>query len=143
MLPAYVDAVLDVVDLIPPAKVLSYGDVAVLLDRGGPRQVGSVMSHHGSAVSWWRVIRASGQPPEGHDAQALEHYRDEETPLRGRTSGESPSWRVDMAAARWNPTEAEFIHLDAVAARLMDETGAAPQGLSEAILSEPHDGMPS
>lgn len=141
MLPAYVDAVLDVVDLIPPAKVLSYGDVAVLLDRGGPRQVGSVMSRHGSAVPWWRVIRASGQPPEGHDAQALEHYRDEETPLRGRTGGETPSWRVDMPAARWNPSEAEFIHLDAVAAKLMDQTGATGQGVPDPTLSDPRDGI--
>jgi alkylated DNA nucleotide flippase Atl1 len=89
----YVEAVLDVAELIPPGQVLSYGDIAVLLERGGPRQVGSVMSHHGSAVAWWRVIRAGGQPPQGHDAAALVHYRGESTALRGDTAVGKPGER--------------------------------------------------
>lgn len=132
----YVEAVLDVAELIPPGQVLSYGDIAVLLERGGPRQVGSVMSHHGSAVAWWRVIRAGGQPPQGHDAAALVHYRGESTALRGDTAvgkpGERPSWRVDMALARWNPAESDFLRIDAIAARLHS---------TEAEMSVPHDGL--
>ncbi|MGO4385581.1 MGMT family protein [Specibacter sp. RAF43] len=126
----YIEAVLDVIELIPAGCVLSYGDIAALLERGGPRQVGSVMSRHGSAVPWWRVIRADGRPPQCHDARALVHYRREATALRGQTGGEHPSWRVDMAAARWNPTEAQFDAIDAIAARL-----------SAAALSDPHDGL--
>lgn len=114
----YVEAVLDVVELIPPGHVVSYGDIAVLLESGGPRQVGSVMSHHGSAVTWWRVIQASGKPPLCHDATALSHYREEGTALRGETSGDHPSWRVAMSSARWNPTDTDFDAIDAIAARL-------------------------
>jgi len=91
----YAEAVLDAVELIPPGRVLSYGDVAELVGRGGPRQVGRVMSLYGGAVPWWRVIRADGTPPPGHERRAHEHYRAEGTPLRpdGR--------RVDMRRARW------------------------------------------
>ncbi len=123
----YVEAVLDVVDLIPAGRVLAYGDIAALLERGGPRQVGSVMSHHGSAVPWWRVIRAGGQPPVCHDATALVHYRQEETALRGDTDGGHPSWRVDLAAARWKPTDDDFDRIDAIAARLQGVEDPAPE----------------
>ena len=99
-----------------------------LLERGGPRQVGAVMSHHGSAVPWWRVIRAGGQPPVCHGAGALAHYPEEATGLRGRTGLEHPSWRVVMAAARWNPTEADFQRIDAIAGRL-HAAEAPPSGL--------------
>lgn len=135
----YVEAVLDVAELIPAGAVLSYGDIAALLERGGPRQVGAVMSHHGSAVAWWRVIRASGQPPLGHDARALVHYGEEATALRGEISGEHPSWRVDMSAARWNPTEPDFERIDLIAARL-HATEATPSGIHPQM-SEPRDGL--
>ncbi len=121
----YVEAVLAVAELIPPAQVLSYGDIAALLESGGPRQVGAVMSAHGSAVSWWRVIRASGCAPVCHGGRALVHYRAEDTALRGDTSDEAlaaasrtPSWRVDMAAARWNPSASEMDIIDVIAERL-------------------------
>jgi alkylated DNA nucleotide flippase Atl1 len=135
----YVEAVLDVVELIPAGQVLSYGDIAALLESGGPRQVGSVMSHHGSAVPWWRVIRAAGLPPVCHDAKALAHYREEATALRGETGGEHPSWRVDMAQARWNPTEPEFDAIDAIAARLHAAVG--PEAGPAAKMSVPRDGL--
>ncbi|SFO67889.1 MULTISPECIES: MGMT family protein [Actinomadura] len=91
----YAEAVLDAVERIPPGRVLSYGDVAELVGRGGPRQVGRVMSLYGGAVPWWRVIRADGNPPSGLEIEARENYRAEGTPLRpdGR--------RVDMGRARW------------------------------------------
>jgi alkylated DNA nucleotide flippase Atl1 len=97
-LPPYASDVLDVVELIPPGRVMSYGDIAEYLGAGGPRQVGSVMSHYGGAVAWWRVLRADGTPLPGEEHRALEAYRAERTPLRpgGR--------RVDMAKARWDGT---------------------------------------
>ena len=116
----YIEAVLEVVEQIPAGAVLSYGDVAVLLDDGGPRQVGSVLSHYGSAVPWWRVIRAAGLPPQGHDESALEHYRTEGTVLKGRTTGADRNWRVDMKASRWDPSEAQFLQLDAIRDRLAE-----------------------
>ncbi|HJV99575.1 MAG TPA: MGMT family protein [Arthrobacter sp.] len=118
----YVEAVLAVLELVPRGAAVAYGDVAELLGTGGPRQVGSVMSHYGSGVPWWRVLKASGQAPEGHEAAALRHYLDEGTPLLGSPddflrTGEG-RWRVDLAAARWAPTDAEFDQLDAIADRL-------------------------
>lgn len=118
----YVEAVLAVLALVPRGAAVAYGDVAELLGTGGPRQVGSVMSHYGSGVPWWRVLKASGQAPEGHEAAALRHYLDEGTPLLGSPddflrTGEG-RWRVDLAAARWAPTDAEFDQLDAIADRL-------------------------
>lgn len=114
----YVEAVLAVVDLVPAGSALSYGDVAELLGSGGPRQVGAVMSHYGSAVPWWRVLKASGHAPSGHEARALEHYLEEGTVLLGDyarylRTGEG-SWRVDLAAARWAPQEADFRRIDAL-----------------------------
>ncbi|NYE95021.1 alkylated DNA nucleotide flippase Atl1 [Psychromicrobium silvestre] len=128
----YIDAVRDLVTLIPPGRVLAYGDVAELLGLGGPRQVGSVMSHHGDNLPWWRVLRASGQPPEGHDERALAEYRKEQTPLRGKTSGQDASWKVDMRRARWQPAEQEWLSLDALAERFEPR---------DRILSEPDDEM--
>ncbi|RFS84921.1 cysteine methyltransferase [Actinomadura spongiicola] len=92
----YAEAVLDAVERIPPGRVLAYGDVAELVGRGGPRQVGRVMALYGGAVPWWRVVRADGSPASGHEVEAHENYRAERTPLRpdGR--------RVDMARARWD-----------------------------------------
>ncbi|MBW8173813.1 MGMT family protein [Ornithinimicrobium sp. Arc0846-15] len=92
----FVDAVLAAVEHVPSAKVMTYGDVAEYIGRGHPRLVGWVMAHYGSEVAWWRVLRAGGLPPQGHEDEALEHYRDEGTPLRKQGD------RVDLALARWS-----------------------------------------
>ena len=96
-LDGFASRVLDVVDAIPAGRVMSYGDIAGYLGEGGPRQVGRVMALWGGGVAWWRVIRADGTPPPGHEHAALARYREEATPLR---SEESPV-RVDMRRARW------------------------------------------
>ena len=95
-MPDFAAEVLDVVEAIPAGMVMTYGDVAEYLGRGGPRQVGQVMSRWGGAVPWWRVLKADGSPPPGHEAEALRHYRGERTPLR--PGGE----RVDLRRARWD-----------------------------------------
>ncbi len=96
-LPPFAELVLDLVDRIPPGRVMTYGDVAEFLEQGGPRQVGRVMALYGGAVSWWRVVRADGALLPGHEERALAEYRVEGTPLRGR--GEQ---RLDLRAARWD-----------------------------------------
>lgn len=83
----FVDAVLDVVATIPPGRVMSYGQVAATFGSRSARGVGRVLAHHGSEVPWWRVVRAGGLPPSGHDSEALEHYRAEATPLATRADG--------------------------------------------------------
>lgn len=118
----YVTAVLAVVDLVPSGSAVAYGDVAELLGAGGPRQVGTVMSHYGSSVAWWRVLRASGEAPPCHEADALRHYLEESTPLHGAyeaflRTGEG-RWRVDLTAARWAPTEPDFDQLDVISDQL-------------------------
>lgn len=80
---AYVEAVLRIVEQVPAGQVVTYGDVAAAVGRGGPRQVGAVMSRFGATVSWWRVVRADGQPARGHEDRALTMLRAEGTPLTG------------------------------------------------------------
>jgi alkylated DNA nucleotide flippase Atl1 len=102
-LPEYAERVLDVADLIPPGRVMTYGDIAEWLGDGGPRQVGHVMALYGSAVPWWRVVRADGVLLPGHEQTALGHYRAESTPLREAarsTQGHLP--RLDLRRARWD-----------------------------------------
>jgi alkylated DNA nucleotide flippase Atl1 len=103
---AYVEAVLRVVESIPPGRVMAYGQIAHVVGRGGPRQVGAVMSAYGSGVPWWRVVRADGTLPTCHQRGALEHYRVEGTPLSGEAAGGSGATRVHMARAAWEPATA-------------------------------------
>ena len=124
----YADAVLGVADLIPSGRVLSYGDIAELLGAGGPRQVGAVMSSRGSEVCWWRVLRASGQPPQRHAGRAWEHYRREGTPVRGTSDDDGAGYRVLIAAARWQPTDAEWAALDTLREGLQDSSAAPADG---------------
>lgn len=92
----FVSAVLELVDSIPPGKVMAYGEVAAALGSRASRAVGQVMAYYGSDVAWWRVVRASGHPALDHSTRALQHYRAEGTPLKW--SGET--YRVDLALAR-------------------------------------------
>jgi len=95
----FAEAVLDVVAAIPPGSVMTYGDVAAVLGSRAARAVGNVMAWYGSDVAWWRVIRASGHPAIGHEARALEHFREEGTPLVTSTDG----YRVNLRLARYLP----------------------------------------
>ncbi len=94
---AYVEAVLRAVERIPPGRVATYGDLAAAVGRGGPRQVGTVMSRFGAAVPWWRVVRADGQPARGHEERALAQLRTEGAPVVGT--------RVLLSQARWLPLD--------------------------------------
>jgi alkylated DNA nucleotide flippase Atl1 len=124
-LPPFAELVLELTERIPPGRVLTYGDVAEYLageeDQvlppgavgrrvGGPRQVGRVMTLYGGSVPWWRVVRADGALLPGHELRALEHYREEGTPLRS-VRGRGPARgsaaaehlpRLDLPRARWD-----------------------------------------
>lgn len=116
----YDEAVLAVAELIPAGRVLSYGDIAELLGRGGARQVGKVMSTSGSSVSWWRVIRAAGTLPADLQAQAESYWEAEGTARRAST--------VDMRVARWMPDEAAHHLIEAIAQRLPEPKSPVPGG---------------
>jgi len=96
----FAESVLDLVEQIPPGRVMAYADVATVLGSGGARAVGTVMARFGSGVPWHRVIRSDGSPPAGHEAEALRRHRREGTPLVASGT------RVDIAAARWWPADA-------------------------------------
>jgi methylated-DNA-protein-cysteine methyltransferase-like protein len=95
----YVEAVLALVERIPPGRVMSYGAIADHLaehsGRTSPRLVGSIMARYGGGVPWHRVVTAGGRLPPGHEAEARARLIVEGVPLRGDG--------VDVAAATWRP----------------------------------------
>ena len=92
---AYLEEVLSLIEAVPPGCVTTYGDLAEMVGRGGPRQVGSVLARHGAGVPWWRVVRADGRPADGLAERALRHLADEGVELG--------NGRVRLARARWCP----------------------------------------
>lgn len=94
---AYVEEVLEVVELIPAGRVTSYGRIAAVVGRGGPRQVGQVMAAFGEEVPWWRVVRADGSLPMAKQRRARPHYLQEGTPMR-------TTMAVDIRQALWDPS---------------------------------------
>ncbi len=101
---AYVEQVLQLVEAIPPGRATTYGLIADVVGRGGPRQVGRVLALHGGPVPWWRVVRADGSLPEFHQREAVARYREESTPLRGEITDAS-TLRVDLDKALWTPDQ--------------------------------------
>ena len=94
----YVELVLSAVEQIPPGRVATYKDIAEIVGRGGPRQVGQVMAKFGGGVPWWRVVRADGRPARSLEERGLRLLRADQTPIKGD--------RVDMARARFTGDEA-------------------------------------
>lgn len=90
-------AVLDLVDRIPPGRVMTYGGIAGVLGRGGPRGVGAVMARDGRAVPWWRVVRANGALVAYLMVEAQVHWHEERTPVRRGV--------VDLERAAWWPPD--------------------------------------
>ncbi|MEO9180728.1 MAG: MGMT family protein, partial [Acidimicrobiales bacterium] len=83
----FVESVLEIVNAIPAGRVMTYGEVAAVLGSRGARAVGLIMSRYGSELPWWRVVRAGGHPPQGHETRALEQYWAEGMPLIQTPSG--------------------------------------------------------
>lgn len=102
----FASAVLAIVRQVPAGRVVTYGDIAWALGTNAPRAVGRVLALYGHAVAWWRVVPASGHPPQGHARLALPHYLEEGTPLREPKdiprNGESfaDHYRIALSAAR-------------------------------------------
>jgi alkylated DNA nucleotide flippase Atl1 len=92
--------VYEVVSAIPPGRAMTYGEVAAMIGSRAARAVGRVLAHSSDDLPWWRVVRAGGYPPIGHEKTALDQYEKEGTPLLQSTSGSGI--RVDLRIARWN-----------------------------------------
>lgn len=92
--------VASVVEDIPPGRTMSYGDIGRIIGAG-PRQVGRVLATASAGWTWWRVTRSDGTLPPDLQHEALQHYREESTPVR--------NGHADRRASRWDPWEdAEF-----------------------------------
>lgn len=94
---SYVERVLGAVEAVPPGRVTSYGDLAALLGDGGPRRIALVLSRHGAAVAWWRVVRTNGSAAPLVRDRARGAWAAEGTPTAGD--------RINMARARLRPIE--------------------------------------
>jgi alkylated DNA nucleotide flippase Atl1 len=88
----FVEAVLSMVERVPPGRVTTYGAIAEALGDRGPRSVGRVMSTFGGSVPWWRVVHADGSLPPCHDDETRIRYLEEGTAFR-------PTGRVDLRLA--------------------------------------------
>ena len=95
----YVEAVLSLVERIPPGRVMTYGSVAEwvreLTGKGSARTVGNVMARYGGPVPWHRVVGANGRLQTGLEIEARQRLIGEGVPFRGD--------RVDMTRAAWYP----------------------------------------
>lgn len=92
----YVEAVLTLIEQVPPGRVTTYGALAAAVGEAGPRQVGRVLALHGDAVPWWRVVRADGTTADCHGGTAGRLLADEHAPMRAADA-------VDLTAAMWWP----------------------------------------
>lgn len=74
-----VERVLRIIELVPEARVVSYGTVG-LVASCSPRYVGRVVKEFGSNVTWWKIVNAAGVLPETLLPKAREHWDEEGTP---------------------------------------------------------------
>jgi alkylated DNA nucleotide flippase Atl1 len=99
----YVEAVLRLVERIPPGRVMAYGAIAEWLfdefGRGSARRVGTIMAQYGATVPWHRVVSGGGRLPPGHETAARARLEAEGVVFRGP--------RIRMADYAWWPLDAE------------------------------------
>lgn len=71
-----------VVRLIPPGRVVSYGDLAAMFEVN-PRLIGRIMAiSDGHSLPWWRVLNSYGDLPSDLLRLALPHWQDEGIALK-------------------------------------------------------------
>ena len=74
-----VEAVLRVVEAIPPGSAATYGMIARAIGTG-PRIVGRIMHEWGGGVPWWRVVNVHGTFPTTVREDGLSHWVSEGMP---------------------------------------------------------------
>lgn len=81
-------SVLLAVASVPAGRVTTYGQIAQIVGRGGPRAVARILATRGDSVCWWRVVRADGTIAAPGVAEATRLLADEGVEVR--------DGRVDM-----------------------------------------------
>ena len=74
-----VEAVLRVVEEIPPGRVATYGMIARAVGTG-PRVVGRIMHDWGGGVPWWRVVNVHGTFPTTVRGEGVDEWQREGIP---------------------------------------------------------------
>lgn len=100
-------AILKVVQLIPPGRVMSYGQAAAYLGMPrGARQVGWTMSSmDGMDFPWWRVLNNAGKITiRGNQLSDAERQR----ALLEAEGVEIRDYQLDIARYRFRPTAAQL-----------------------------------
>jgi methylated-DNA-protein-cysteine methyltransferase related protein len=93
----YTELVLQLVERIPPGRVMTYGAIAEALaevsGRNSARQVGTIMARYGGGVPWHRVVNSAGRLPPGHESRAAALLQAEGVAMRsGRVIIETTAW---------------------------------------------------
>ncbi len=105
-----VELVLRAVDLIPPGRVVAYGDLGRLVGIG-PRQIGAVLSRHADGSPWWRVTDAKGNFAPALLESARPHWLEEGIEFRAGGRGcRIEEHRADLArlAREWRTAVADL-----------------------------------
>jgi methylated-DNA-protein-cysteine methyltransferase-like protein len=104
----YAEQVLAIVSSIPPGKVMTYGQIALLIPpppgvppevyvKLSPRWVGSVMAHAPDNVPWQRVINSQGKISERPGMGPLAQRQ----LLEGEGVAFDDRGRVNLAKYQW------------------------------------------
>lgn len=103
-------SVLKVVSLVPKGKVVSYGQVALII--GVPRaaiQVGWVLHEFGDSVPWWRVVNKKGRI----STTCMEHDANMQKVLLENDGVKvSEDFMIDMEIYRFIPGDDIFDNLE-------------------------------
>ncbi|WP_271986262.1 MGMT family protein [Pseudoclavibacter terrae] len=85
------DEVRRIVHDVPRGQVITYGEIAALIQTS-PRHAGRLVSQLGDGSPWWRVVYSDGSPATCHNGAAPSMLAHEAIPMCGD--------RVDIRRAR-------------------------------------------
>ncbi|MEM7404898.1 MAG: MGMT family protein [Pseudomonadota bacterium] len=103
-LPPLNAAIYRMVARVPPGRVATYGQIASLLGRCGPRQVGTALSRipAGHAVPWQRIVNARGEISARRDGSGSPEQR---TRLESEGVVFDSRGRIDLQRFGWSREE--------------------------------------
>ena len=100
---AFTDKVIEITNLIPKGKVVSYGQVALMAGvPRGARQVGWILHQFGDKTPWWRVINNAGRISTKcleHDANMQKEF------LKKEGVQVTKKLNIDIENYRWRPSQ--------------------------------------